>query len=229
MIWNKLFILFFGLYAISTVAQTDSIPQGATDLLENVAEDAETESVDDNTIFDALEAFRQRPLDLNHADEEDLQSLRLLTDIQIQNILRHRDLNGDFISIYELQSVNQLDLETIRNILPFVQVRADFKDYHISRKELFTGGKNQILFRWNRTLPLRKGYIPKADSLDPAYLGDPNRYYFRYRYQYDNRLSYGLTAEKDPGEPFFTGANKNGFDFYSFHFFANKVHPFLRR
>jgi len=226
--WNNLFILLFVFLSGSVVAQTDSIPQGARDLLENIAEDAESETVDDNTIFDALEGFRQRPLDLNHADEADLQLLRLLTDIQIQNILAHRALNGKFISTYELQSVRQLDLETIRNILPFVQVRASFKDYHISRKELFTGGKNQFLFRWNRTLPLRKGYIPKADTLQPAYLGDPNRYYFRYRYQYDNRLSYGLTAEKDPGEPFFKDNNKNGFDFYSFHFFADKVHPVFK-
>ena len=29
----------------------------------------------------------------------------------------------------------------------------------------------------------------------------------------------GLTAEKDPGEQFFRGAQKQGFDFYSFHAF----------
>ncbi|HHB77811.1 MAG TPA: helix-hairpin-helix domain-containing protein [Saprospiraceae bacterium] len=223
--WSKLIFIIFGISHLSLTAQTDSLPQSATDLLENVAQDAETESVDDNTIFDALEAFRQNPLNLNLADDEELHSLRLLTDIQIQNILNYRELNGPFIAIYELQAVPQLDLETIRNILPFVQIKSDFRDYHIARKALFGGGKNQLLFRWNRTFPLRKGYIPKADTLQPAYLGDPNRYYFRYRYQYDNRLSYGLTAEKDPGEPFFKDNNKSGFDFYSFHFFAYKTHP----
>lgn len=228
MILRKLLFIFWILTPILLIAQTDSIPQGATDMLENIAEDTEVENMDDNTIFDALEAFRQKPLDLNRADAEALSSLRLLTDIQVQNILNHRNLNGDFISIYELQSVEQLDLETIRDILPFVSIKSDFRDYHIRRKELFFGGKNQLLFRWNRTYPKRKGYFAKADTLPPSYLGDPNRLYFRYRYQYDNRLSYGLTAEKDPGEPFFKANNKNGFDFYSFHFFADKIHPIFK-
>jgi len=228
MAMRKLTILFLIWIPVKLWSQTDSIPQGVRDLLENVAEDAASESIDDNTILDALEAFRRQPLDLNRADADDLHALQLLSDIQIQNILNYREKIGPFIAIYELQAVPQLDLETIRNILPFVTIRSDFRDYHIGRKELFFGGKNQLLFRWNRTLPLRKGYIPKADSLAPAYLGDPNRYYFRYRYQYDNRLSYGITAEKDPGEPFFKANNKAGFDFYSMHFFADKVHPVFK-
>ncbi len=207
------------------VAQTDSIPQGARDLLENVAEDSEVESINDNTIFDALEAFQRRPLNLNTADADQLKLLQLLTDVQIQSLLKYRQDIGKLISIYELQAVPKFNLETIRNILPFTTINSSFQDYHISRKELFFGGKNQLMFRWNRTLPLRKGYIAKTDSTSPPYLGDPNRFYFRYRYQYDNRISYGITAEKDPGELFFKGANKNGFDFYSAHFFANNVHP----
>ena len=32
-----------------------------------------------------------------------------------------------------------------------------------------------------------------------------------------------MVADKDAGEPFFKGSSKNGFDFYSFHFFARKL------
>ncbi len=43
------------------------------------------------------------------------------------------------------------------------------------------------------------------------------RYYTRYRFQSGDMISTGITAEKDPGEAFFSGSNKNGFDFYSAH------------
>ena len=39
-------------------------------------------------------------------------------------------------------------------------------------------------------------------------------------------LQYGITADKDAGEPFFKGINSKGFDFYSFHFFTRNVSIF---
>ena len=36
-------------------------------------------------------------------------------------------------------------------------------------------------------------------------------------------MQYGFTAEKDAGEQFFRGAQKNGFDFYSAHFFVRNL------
>ncbi|MGB1204369.1 MAG: ComEA family DNA-binding protein [Chitinophagales bacterium] len=58
------------------------------------------------------------------------------------------------------------------------------------------------------------------------YKGSPQRYYARYRYNYGNKISYGITAEKDPGEEFFTGSQKRGFDFYSAHFYMSDVGAF---
>ncbi len=43
--------------------------------------------------------------------------------------------------------------------------------------------------------------------------------FIRYTYNYKNLLAFGFTGEKDAGEPFFRGAQRYGFDFYSFHFF----------
>lgn len=43
--------------------------------------------------------------------------------------------------------------------------------------------------------------------------------YARYRYTFTDQLSFGITAEKDAGEEFFSGTQKNGFDFYSAHLF----------
>ena len=38
---------------------------------------------------------------------------------------------------------------------------------------------------------------------------------FRYTFRYSDKVYVGLTAEKDAGEPFFTGKNKKGYDYYS--------------
>ena len=45
----------------------------------------------------------------------------------------------------------------------------------------------------------------------------------RDRYNYKNLVQYGFTAEKDPGEELFKGSQKQGFDFYSAHFFARNI------
>ncbi len=65
-------------------------------------------------------------------------------------------------------------------------------------------------------------------NADPysTYLGSPYRLYTRYRYNFGTRLSYGITAEKDPGEEFFRGTQKQGYDFYSAHFYLRDVGPF---
>ena len=40
---------------------------------------------------------------------------------------------------------------------------------------------------------------------------NPDKYYTRFRYSYRTNISIGLTAEKDPGEQFFKGAQKTRF------------------
>jgi hypothetical protein len=45
----------------------------------------------------------------------------------------------------------------------------------------------------------------------------------RYKHQFEQKLSYGFTLEKDPGEPFFQQPNRSGFDFMSFHLFARDL------
>jgi hypothetical protein len=60
------------------------------------------------------------------------------------------------------------------------------------------------------------GYQQRDDGTIP-FEGNRFRYYSRYRFRAGNDISAGITAEKDPGEAFFSGSNKTGFDFYSGH------------
>ena len=74
----------------------------------------------------------------------------------------------------------------------------------------------EVSVRWNPVKP------PLAT------LVTPNKLYVRYRHSYGNRLSYGITAEKDRGEAFFRENNANGFDFYSAHLYLRNYNQNIK-
>lgn len=196
------------------------------DWIESFLQDTDSEGTFDfNTFFDQLELYAQNPINLNKATEEELHDLGLLSDVQIINFLNYRDQAGDLISIYELQAIQGFDLQTIRRILPFISLDAKSQQYQKSLVAMLTEGQNELYIRWSRFLEQQKGF--RSDASSP-YLGDPNQLYIRYKHGYSNKLSYGITAEKDRGEEFFKGSNPNGFDFYSAHFFLRDYNPWLK-
>lgn len=221
-------LLFFALLQLLVNGQTDSLATiNQEDLLESFAqgEDEETD-FDYNDLLDRLEFLRRRPLDLNRATAADLDDFPFLNELQRAALLEYRHTAGDFISIYELQSVPGFDLTTIRQLLPFVQVGAStvLEEGILGKNK---ESRNQLILRWSRMLEARRGFsIPDDDTLSNRYLGDRNQLFLRYRFVQNNRLSFGLTAEKDAGEEFFKGSNRQGFDFYSAHFFIQN--PFRR-
>lgn len=219
-----LLLLFHSLLFACATAQVDSLtPYTEPDqqIIEDFIQNAETEGdFDFNTLFEELDYYRRRPLDLNRATEADLQSLRILSDLQIVKLLSYRQMAGELISIYELQAIPGFDLLTIRSILPFVTVGSELDDYQKPLMEMLAEGNNELYLRWSRILETQRGFTPLEEGQTGSrYLGDPNQLYMRFKHSFSNRLSYGLTAEKDRGEEFFRGSNPYGFDFYSAHFF----------
>lgn len=214
-------------------AQTDTlpeIPESSQRVLEDYLQNSDEEGdFDFNTIYENLERYIDHPLNLNEASEADLQDLRLLSDVQIVNLLRYRELAGALVSIYELQAVPGLDLGTIQVILPYVTVSGNTDDYQKSLPAMLREGQNELYLRWTRILETQRGYLPLEEGQQGSrYEGDPNQLYLRYKHSYSNRLSYGFTAEKDRGEAFFRGANKKGFDFYSAHFYLRDYNKTLK-
>jgi len=191
--------------------------------IEFISEQLEVESIDLTDVIDQLNFYYEHPLNLNSATAEQLQDLSLLTDVQINDLLLHRKLFGKFISIYELQGLSYWNMRIIRLILPFVKVDDKLDQLHVSLKEAFKQGKFEAYFRYQRILEEKSGYEDVSDSIqqnsNSYYYGNADRYYTRLRFSYRTNLSIGVTAEKDPGEQFFRGAQKNGFDFYSAHAF----------
>lgn len=179
------------------------------------------EMADDDSYWQELEFLKKHPLNLNTVEADELRNLRLLTELQLNSFLQYRQLLGPFISIYELQSVPGWDLSSIRRILPFVIVVDAESSYQILFNKKWRDGSHILLTRLERS-------IENYDSLvqEPNYLGSPWAIQLRYKYQFKNLLQWGVVADKDVGEPVFRRGISQGFDFYSFHFFARKIGRF---
>lgn len=225
-IFLVIFLFFCHIHTFAQKSNKDDQKKNAIieQRIELIAELYGQEDMDFTTLFDNLSNYYDHPIDLNHTSLNELQELLLLTDIQINHLFRHIDNHGRLISIYELQAVEGWDLQTIQNILPFVTVSDNFDSGVYTIKEMFTGGKHEWINRVTRVIETQEGFTPiddstLAESPNSRYLGDANKIYSRYRFRFGNYVSWGITAEKDAGEEFFKGSQKNGFDFYSGHLF----------
>ena len=190
--------------------------------IEFISEQSESEELDLTNLFDQLNYYFEHPINLNSTTADELRSLGLLTDVQITDVLLHVKQFGKFISIYELQSLAYWDLSTIQLALPFIRVDDRLDQVHITFREAIEQGKFELYTRYQRVPEQKTGYTDVPDSVKATssyYYGNADRYYSRFRYTYRTNISVGMTAEKDPGEQFFKGSQKQGFDFYSAHAF----------
>ncbi|WP_417265863.1 hypothetical protein [Brumimicrobium sp.] len=189
--------------------------------IEFIAQDLEAEEVSLEDIFDVLNIYYDNPLNLNAATQEELQSLLLLNDFQINALLTWREEKGPFNTIFEIQEVEYWDLLTLENILPFVRVSKVEEKKSGNLKTYLQEGKVEAYFRFIRNIEDKAGYADVTDEereqSSKYYWGDPNKLYSRIRYTHKNDLSIGVTMEKDPGEQLFGKKSPYGFDFYSAH------------
>jgi DNA uptake protein ComE-like DNA-binding protein len=229
---RKYFLLFvLSITAAKLTAQVDTASTNDDSFqqqIENLSENLATEDADYSNIEENLKYYLDHPLNLNTATREELQDLTLLDEVQINNLIEHRNRFGSLISIYELQSIDGFDLATIYKILPYVRVTDRTDSGHFSFSEMRKNGKNDLSIREQRVLQVQKGYSPidsagLAASPNSRYLGSPDHIYLRYRYTYSNFVSIGFIADKDAGEQFFNGTQKRGFDFYAGHLCVRNI------
>ncbi|MGB3949201.1 MAG: helix-hairpin-helix domain-containing protein [Bacteroidia bacterium] len=241
-----LFVMLFFTFITKNVAQDIPVKLDDSELqqqLENAAENTGNEDADYTNLLEGLIYYKQHPINLNKASKEELQQLFFLNDIQINNLLKHIEKSGDLITIYELQGINGLDMQTIKRMLPYVKVTDNFNTANFSLGEMFKNGQHNVILRYAQVLEQQKGFsdidsAALAKSPNSRYIGSPQRLYTRYRFTYGTNVSWGFTAEKDQGELLFkknqrynydfyenalNGKQKNGFDFYSAHFFVKNI------
>ena len=185
-------------------------------ILEFIAEQNEDE-LDFLMLEEQLRYYYDHPLPLNKATSSQLSRLGILTQSQIEALLLFRRTYGDFISVYELQAVPGFSPATARNLAPLVTTEQVLKEKNFPWSEKLREGKHQLFLRHTRTLEEREGFRRNREDGEGGYLGTPGQHYLRYQYSFRRELSYGITAEKDFGEEFFSGNNTEGFDYYSAH------------
>ncbi|HBL78133.1 MAG: hypothetical protein A2W90_13685 [Bacteroidetes bacterium GWF2_42_66] len=176
-------------------------------LTELLAENSE-EELNIEELTETWEYFLENPININDNCSDELQQLEFLTEFQIQGILDYKSKNSLVLSIYELAVIDGLDRELLQKLEPFI-VFGENKIVPATHRE----PRRELLFRTQRIAEEAKGY-----SDENGYQGTPEKYYLRFK-QTGDRLNFGFTAEKDPGETFFRDPNKNGFDYSSL--FAN--------
>ena len=210
------FILLTTNFSLVTASGQESPVSTLEQQFENLT-DVDQAETEDDSYHQQWERFRRNPLNMNSADENDLRELKILSGLQIANLISYRKLVGKFISIYELQAVPSWDIQIIKKLLPFITVAepVDLTDFFKTR---FRVGEHTLSFRFSEVLEKSAGF--EKTSTGTKYLGSPPKLFFRYRYQDKNLLQYGIVGDKDAGEQFFKGAQKYGFDFYSFHFLS---------
>ncbi len=208
-----LLIVLFLLFAKIAAAQTAQEREIET-IIEAAAENL-TDDYDYSELVNQLNNYRQHPLNLNKATTAQLQDLLFLSALQITALQNHIRNNGKLVDLLELQSVDLFDLETIQKLLPFVTISADLDFNLISLKNVFKYGKHDFIFRYGEVLQDQKGFVIAKDSKLSHYTGNNQKLLGRYRFDFQNRIQFNFNMEKDAGEPFFTGKNSTGFDFYS--------------
>ena len=219
--WVRIFILLLFIihYTPFILYGQESPVSTIEQQLENLT-DVDQAETEDDSYHQQWERYRRNPLNMNTADENDLRELKILSGLQIANFISYRKLLGKFISTYELQAVPAWDVQIIKKLLPFITV-AEPIDLNDIFKTRFSKGDHSLSFRYSQVLEKSAGF--EKTSTGTKYVGSPPKLFLRYRYLYKNLLQFGVVGDKDAGEQFFKGAQKYGFDFYSFHFFARKL------
>ena len=174
-------------------------------LTQELFAEIQSDEVPYEDLYETLLQYYQTPINLNTATREELRSLLLLNENQITTLLKHREANGDLLSVYELQSIEGYDLRTITRILPFVGVLSS--NANASRGSLWQRiaheDNNALYLRYERVLQQRQGYTPPTiyqGQPTTRYLGSADKVLIRYRVSHTRDFSVGFSLEKDAGE-----------------------------
>lgn len=217
---NKLFILCL-LLPLSVWCQVTN----DEDLLQLLIEDFAGNMEEDNNYDQLYESMYQlylHPIDVNRIQKEDLSSLLILTDKEVNMIWEYIINNRPVLSIYELQSIPGIDLGKLKKLSGFLQVSKNINNNGNLIQRILREENNFLLLRYRRKLELANGY--KSTDNEKRFDGSPDQLYLRYKVSRSKDFSLGITVEKDAGERLLWKPSKNNYlaDFYSFHFMTEE-------
>lgn len=189
-------------------------------LLTDIAAQNEDEQ-DLDQLLETLEDLAENPVQINDATFEDVARFTWLTEFQVRSLLEYVKTRGAILSHYEIALLNGFTPELAQTLSPFISLERKPDRVTIANpKRIIRYGKHKLITGVQRVLQEQEGYL-RPDSAENRYEGSPLKAYMRYSFSHAGQVYFGLTAEKDPGEPFFRKENPCGFDFYSAHLQLN--------
>jgi hypothetical protein len=154
-----------------------------------------------------LEDRLKNKLNINQVTANQLFTLRILTNVQINAIIDHRKKFGLFKSLYELQSIPELSEEDVLRLIPYLRIN-EFDGTFDNKKAAL-----KIMSRFNTVYPSNSvGYASSTkDSI--KFLGPPLTQLHRIIFNPNKKLAIGLTLYSQIGEPIGFNYNKTLFDY----------------
>ncbi len=164
-----------------------------------------------NETLDRLEQLTATPLQLNRATRSDLLLLPFLSEAQVDSLIAYRKAKRGLKALGELQLVSGMDYFTRRYLSLFTrcdstlsadELPATYRPVTPSLAKRLCTGRHEMETRLDVPLYRRQGYrTPAEPTATNYYTGNALHHIVRYRYQYRREVAYGLTMEKDAGEP----------------------------
>lgn len=193
-------------------SQTDSTYLRTEEILEDILQEP-VGDIDESDLYDQLEQLLLNPVNLNTATVEQFIQLPSVDISTAELIINHRKKFGYFFSLSELNMVENLNKDLIKNITPFlyIETKPEYGTEPPKKIETITSNSD-ILFRsrFINALQTNEGFSRNK------FEGTKPKIYNRLLIKYNNQFQAGYLADKDAGE---SSIN----EFSTFHIAFNNI------
>ncbi len=226
MLINRLISIISILLLLITCSYSQSV---LMDWQENIVDEESIKAWQEQ--YEELSELAENPFNINTITKEQLKQLPFLSDTDITNILRYVEKYSPLVSKKELFGVEGLDWQTRVFLEDFIYIGPADRHEKFSLKHLFKYNKQELTTRVDIPLNQKSGYADYSEKVleekpNKKYYGPPFYNNIRYRFEYNKQIYFGITAEKDFGEPFFAMYNRKGYDFYSPYVYITDIGRF---
>ena len=161
-------------------------------------------------IIEQLTWLTTHPQNINTATRDDFEALPFLNDAQIEKLCEYLYRYGPIRSIGELAMIPELDSDTRSLLMACFYIGEVTDKQPLNIGNVMRYGKHEIVVTGKIPFYTRRGD-------ENGYLGTRYAHSLRYSFKYGDKLTAGLIAANEAGEPFFKHDNKWGYDHYALH------------
>lgn len=195
-------LLFFLLLLSPCVAKAQ-----VDEFIEQWAEEKGEEGLAD--MHDMLIHLMDNPVNLN--DTNSLKDLPFLSPFQQKSLRNYILLHGQLLSVKELSVVPGFDSLSVALITPLVKVETYSPPSDLTLSRLLENGRHTLTTGIGGTIEQAQGYD------NGRYKGDNLHALACYTYNYNDKISLRLSADKDPTEEWGKG------NFYGYHLMLKNI------